>query len=97
MSWGSRATLVRRVGLALLAAILCQPAFAQTNADPEKLIEQAERLAWLKAWTRAAPLYAEAERLFTLRVAIAAMPCTRKSTTCAGSSLDCQYLKSHNA
>jgi len=44
-----------------------QPAFAQTNADPEKLVEQAERLAWLKAWTRAGPLYEEAERLFTLR------------------------------
>ena len=62
-----RSILVRRLGLALLAAILCQPTFAQTNADPEKLIEQAERLAWLKAWTRAEPLYAEAERLFAAR------------------------------
>jgi CHAT domain-containing protein/Tfp pilus assembly protein PilF len=55
------------LGFALFGAVLCQPTFAQTNADPQKLIEQAERLAWLKAWTRAAPLYAEAERLFTAR------------------------------
>ena len=61
------ALLVRRVGIVLLAAILSQPTFAQTNADPAKLIEQAERLAWLKAWTRAAPLYAEAERLYAAR------------------------------
>jgi hypothetical protein len=90
------AYLSRRIGLALLAAILCQPTFAQTNADAEKLIEQAERLAWLKAWTRAAPLYAEAERLYT-GAAIGAMLCTLKSTPCAGSSLDCQYLKSRSA
>ena len=73
MPWGSGSLLFRRVGLALLAAILCQPTFAQTNADPAKLIEQAERLAWLKAWTRAAPLYAEAERLSR---------CARRSPQC---------------
>ncbi len=67
MSWGSGSPLVRRVGLVLLAAILCQSAYAQTSTDPQKLLEQAERLAWLKAWTRAGPLYEEAERLFTLR------------------------------
>jgi hypothetical protein len=67
MSRGPLAPLVRHVGLLLLAAVLCQPAAAQTSADPEKLLEQAERLAWLKAWTRAGPLYEEAERLFTLR------------------------------
>src|SRR5947208_1495588 len=67
MPWGSGSLVFRRVGIALHAAILCQPTFAQTNAEPEKLIEQAEHLAWLKAWTRAAPLYAEAERLLTAR------------------------------
>jgi hypothetical protein len=45
MPWGSGSLLFRRVGIALLAAILSQPTFAQTNADPAKLIEQAERLA----------------------------------------------------
>ena len=67
MSWQSGSLLFRRVGLALLAGILSQSTFSQTNAEPEKLIEQAERLAWLKAWTRAAPLYAEAERLYAAR------------------------------
>lgn len=67
MSRGPLAPLVRHVGLLLLAAVLCQPASAQTSADPEKLIEQADRLAWVKAWTRAAPLYAEAERLYAAR------------------------------
>jgi hypothetical protein len=67
MSWGSGSPLIRRVGLVLLAVILWQPASAQTSADPEKLLEQAERLAWLRAWTRAEPLYAEAERLFIAR------------------------------
>jgi hypothetical protein len=67
MPWGSGSPLFRRVGIALLAASLSQATFAQTNADPAKLIEQAERLAWLKAWARAEPLYAEADRLFTAR------------------------------
>lgn len=59
--------LVRFAGLVLLAAILCHPASAQNTVDPEKLLQEAERLVWLKAWTRAAPLYDEAERLFTAR------------------------------
>jgi hypothetical protein len=37
------------------------------TSDPERLLEQAERLAWLKAWTRAEPLYEQAARLFTAR------------------------------
>ena len=67
MAWGPIIPFFRRVGLVLLFAVLSQPAFAQTSSDPEKLIEQADRLAWLKAWTRAAPLYAEAERLYAAR------------------------------
>jgi len=47
--------------------MLCHPASAQNTADPEKLLQEADRLAWLKAWTRAAPLYADAERLFAAR------------------------------
>ena len=58
---------VLRIGLLLLAGILCGPAFAQTGSDPDRLLQEAERLAWLKAWTRAAPLYAEAERLYVAR------------------------------
>ena len=55
----------RRSGFVLCR--FCLPAFAQTDSDPEKLIEQAERLSWVKAWARAAPLYAEAERLYAAR------------------------------
>ena len=55
--WGATAlTLVTAVGAA-----------AQIQPDPDALLKEAERLAWLKAWTAAAPLYAEAERLFTAR------------------------------
>jgi CHAT domain-containing protein/Tfp pilus assembly protein PilF len=62
MSWG-RIPL----GLALAGAVLGYSASAQNTSDPEKLLEQAERLAWLKAWTRAEPLYDQAARLFTAR------------------------------
>lgn len=55
--WGAAAlTLVTAVGAA-----------AQSQQDPDALLKEAERLSWLKAWTAAAPLYAEAERLFTAR------------------------------
>ncbi len=55
--WGAAAlTLVTAVGAA-----------AQSQRDPDGLLKEAERLAWLKAWTAAAPLYAEADRLFTAR------------------------------
>jgi CHAT domain-containing protein len=37
------------------------------DTDLEKTLAEAERLAWLKNWTRAEPLFAEAERLFAAR------------------------------
>src|SRR2546422_693886 len=46
--------------------ILCTEASGQ-QADPEKLVQQADRLSWLKNWTRAEPLYGEAQRLFAAR------------------------------
>jgi hypothetical protein len=46
--------------VALLASV-------QSTSDPDALIKQAERLVWLSNWARAAPLSAEAERLFTTR------------------------------
>ena len=67
MPRASIAPPVLRIGLFLLAGILCGPAFAQIGSDPDRLLQEAERLAWLKAWTRAAPLYAEAERLYVAR------------------------------
>jgi hypothetical protein len=52
----------------LLAAwVLVAPhAFAQ-SADPSKLLQEADRLAWMKAWSKAEPLFAEADRLFEAR------------------------------
>src|SRR5262245_26603574 len=56
---------VRVVGLVIAASVCCL-AFPQDTAA-DKLIEQAERQAWLKVWTRAAPLYTEVARLFAPR------------------------------
>src|ERR671918_2867548 len=47
----------------LLAAFLCPPVVAQTS-DPHKLIAEADRLAWLRVWTRAEPLYGKARDAF---------------------------------
>ena len=63
---GGSFSFVRRLGVVLLV-VFCPPVFAQDSRDPHKLLQEADRLAWLRAWTRAAPLYAEAERLFAAR------------------------------
>lgn len=55
----------KRMGLALLACSLAAPTLAQTPVDPHKLLAEADRLAWLRAWTRAEPLYAQARAAFT--------------------------------
>lgn len=54
--------LVSIVG-ALLALLQCSPAVAQV-ADPHKLLAEADRLAWLRVWTRAEPLFAKAREAF---------------------------------
>ena len=54
--------LVGNVGV-VLAFVLCSPALAQVT-DPHKLLAEAERLAWLRVWTRAEPLYAQAREAF---------------------------------
>jgi hypothetical protein len=53
-----RLHLVGIVGT-LLALLQYSPAVAQ-DADPHKLLAEADRLAWLRVWTRAEPLYAQA-------------------------------------
>jgi CHAT domain-containing protein/predicted negative regulator of RcsB-dependent stress response len=65
--WCGSVHSIRRAGFVALSALVYSSAFALSTIDPDKLLQDAERLAWLKAWTRAAPLYAEAERLFTAR------------------------------
>lgn len=52
---------------ATLVVALHLVATAQDQTDPRKLIEEAERLAWLKAWGRAESLYDEAARIYTAR------------------------------
>src|ERR1700693_5306838 len=67
MSWSRIVALTRRTTLVVAAASLCHATFAQNTPDLDKLLQDADRLAWLKNWTRAEPLYADAERLFTER------------------------------
>src|SRR5437660_10564687 len=57
---------VRRIGLVLAGVLLYSSAFAQTT-DPQSLVAEGERLAWLRAWTKAEPLFSEAERVFAVR------------------------------
>jgi tetratricopeptide (TPR) repeat protein len=56
----------RRMGLALLACAVALPAHAKSS-DPEKLLAEADRLAWLRAWTRAESLFAKAHAMFAAR------------------------------
>ncbi len=53
--------------IAVVASLLGGPLRAQdrpVETNPKRLIEKADRLAWLYNWYMAGPLYAEAERLF---------------------------------
>lgn len=61
-----RVYVVRRIGLGLAVVLLSCSVSAQ-ESDPEKLVAEGERLAWLRAWTRAEPLFSEAERIFAAR------------------------------
>lgn len=57
-----RLHLVGIVGT-LLAFFQYSPAVAQVS-DAHKLLAEADRLAWLRVWTRAEPLYAKARDAF---------------------------------
>ena len=54
-----------RVGLALLVCLVPEPARGQ--GDAERFLEEADRLAWLRVWSRAEPLYAKAHEVFVAR------------------------------
>jgi len=54
---------VHLVVAVVVVLILGSPAFAQ-ESDPHKLLAEADRLAWLRAWTTAEPLFTGAERAF---------------------------------
>jgi len=54
--------------LAVLLVCFTISNFPATAADdPNLVLQEAERLAWLKAWPRAGPLFEQAERLFRER------------------------------
>ena len=61
MSWDRIVAFTRRTTLVVAAASLCHATSAQNTPDPNKLLQDADRLAWVKNWTRAEPLYADAE------------------------------------
>ena len=39
----------------------------QSASDPEQLLREADRLAWLRAWGAAEPKFVEAQKLFAAR------------------------------
>lgn len=47
-----------------LVFVLALPAWCQPSNDPSAILAEAERLAWVKSWAKAEPLYAIAEKLF---------------------------------
>ena len=46
---------------------LSVPSRVAQTTDPHKLLAEADRLAWLRVWTRAEPLYAKAREAFVAR------------------------------
>jgi CHAT domain-containing protein len=63
MGWAVSSAIPIATAAALLAGPLCAQTRAN-DANPKRLIERADRLAWLYNWYMAGPLYAEAEALF---------------------------------
>ena len=47
----------------VVVLVVGSPAIAQ-ESDPHKLLAEADRLAWLRAWTTAEPLFTAVERAF---------------------------------
>lgn len=66
----SRACVARFLRLIAAAFLVCSavvPAQGQKAADPHRLLAEADRLAWLRVWPAAEPLYAQARQAFTAR------------------------------
>src|SRR6266508_2477966 len=63
----TRSNRLRWQPIAAAVALLWAPLAAQPrpgDSNPKRLIEKADRLAWLYNWYMAGPLYAEAEKVF---------------------------------
>ncbi len=57
----------RRLLLGLIGAHAAALVLLAEDNNPERILAEAERLAWLKNWTRAEPLFTKAEQLFAAR------------------------------
>ena len=53
MSCGSVRSMCQ-IAVVAIAAMCCHAAFGQEIRDPDSLLQEADKLAWVKAWTRAA-------------------------------------------
>lgn len=67
MSRGGLARLLRCGSVSLLVCSAAVPAWGQQFVDPFKLLAEADRLAWLRVWPRAEPLYGQARQMFIAR------------------------------
>lgn len=67
MSRGGLARLLRLSSVSLLVCSAVVPAWSQQSVDPFKLLAEADRLAWLRVWPRAEPLYGRARQTFIAR------------------------------
>lgn len=54
---------MRRVALIAIVSF----AVSGQGRDPMALLEEGDRLAWLKNWTQAEPIFAEAEKAFAAK------------------------------
>ena len=63
----SAASFVRRPAVILLGCLLATSVNGQPASSPEKLLADADRLAFLRLWTRAEPLYDQARTAFLAR------------------------------
>src|SRR5262245_33810876 len=63
MSRGQVAAKASIVGFAFFFCVGASPARSQST-DPAKLLVEADRLAWLRVWASAEPLYAQAREEF---------------------------------
>jgi tetratricopeptide (TPR) repeat protein len=69
---GGRHRAALRVCIRILAGLAVlrgdpHSVLAQAQTDPMTLLQEADRLAWMKAWTKAAPVFTEAQHLFEAR------------------------------
>ena len=58
---------LRMFAIASLMATGPDLVHAQTQADPQALLREGDRLAWMKAWSKAGPVFEQARKEFATR------------------------------